>query len=203
MTKSDSSASAHAWKVLRERLILDRPPWLRVYEQDVQLPDGRIVTDYLRAEAPSYVAVFGVRPDGLVVAIEEYKHGPGRVVLKVPAGMMDPGEDALAAARRELLEETGYEAETFRLLAVTHDDGNRGMSVGHHFLATGLRQVAEPDAGDLAEVKPVLMTTASLRDALFDGRVGATGAAASIMFGLCALSQIHRDDAGRQVTPDA
>ena len=154
------------------------------------LPDGRIVSGYLRAEAPAYVAIFGVRPDGLVVAIEEYKHGPGRVVLKVPAGIMEPGEDALEAARRELLEETGYEAVSFRLLAVTHDDGNRGMSVGHHFLATGLRQVAEPDAGDLAEVKPVLMTPSALREALFDGPVGTTGAAASIMFGLCALSQI-------------
>jgi len=190
MTKPDNATSPHAWKILRRKLILDRPPWLRVHEMDVELPDGRIIEDYLLAEAPPYVAVFGVRPDGLVVAIEEYKFGPNRVVLKVPAGVLDPGEDALEAARRELLEETGYEASNFRLLAVTHDDGNRGMSVGHHFLATGLRQVAEPDAGDLAEVKPVLMTPAELRRALYDGRVGTTGAAASIMFGLCALPQI-------------
>jgi len=190
MTKPDNATSPHAWKILRRKLILDRPPWLRVHEMDVELPDGRIIEDYLLAEAPPYVAVFGVRPDGLVVAIEEYKFGPNRVVLKVPAGVLDPGEDALEAARRELLEETGYEARDFRLLAVTHDDGNRGMSVGHHFLATGLRQVAEPDAGDLAEVKPVLMTPAELRRALYDGRVGTTGAAASIMFGLCALPQI-------------
>ena len=180
-----STASSPVWKVLREELILDRPPWLRVYEQDVLLPDGRVITDYLRAEAPSYVAIFGLRPDGLVVAVEEYKHGLGRVTLKLPAGIIDAGEDALTAARRELLEETGYEAEDFRLLAVTHDDGNRGMSLGHHFLATGLHQVAEPDAGDLAEVKPVLMTPDELRRALLSGRVGATGAAASIMFGLC------------------
>jgi len=184
----DPNPDPHAWKVLREKLILDRPPWLRVYEQDVQLPDGRIISDYLRAEAPAYVAIFGVRPDGLIVAIEEYKHGPGRVVLKVPAGIMEPGEDAQEAAQRELLEETGYEAETWQLLAVTHDDGNRGMSVGHHFLATGLRQVDEPDAGDLAEVRPLLMTPAELRRALYDGRVGTTNSAASIMFGLCALS---------------
>jgi ADP-ribose pyrophosphatase len=190
MTKPDNAPSPHAWKILRRKLILDRPPWLRVHEMDVELPDGRIIEDYLLAEAPPYVAVFGVRPDGLIVAIEEYKFGPNRVVLKVPAGVLDPGEDALEAARRELLEETGYEARDFRLLAVTHDDGNRGMSVGHHFLATGLRQVAEPDAGDLAEVKPVLMTPAELRRALYDGRVGTTGAAASIMFGLCALPQI-------------
>ena len=179
----------HAWKVLREKLILDRPPWLQVYELDVQLPDDRIITDYLRAEAPAYVAVFGLRPDGLIVAIEEYKFGPGRVVLKMPAGVIDPGEDALTAARRELLEETGYEATDFRLLAVTHDDGNRGMSVGHHFLATDLRRAAAPDAGDLAQVKPVLMTPVELRRAVYDGRVGTTGAAASIMFGLCALDK--------------
>jgi len=110
----------------------------------------------------------------------------------IPAGIVAAKfHNGLATMVRDvclrLREETGYEAESFRLLAVTHDDGNRGMSVGHHFLATGLRQTTEPDAGDLAEVKPVLMTPAELRRALYDGRVGATGAAASIMFGLCAL----------------
>lgn len=188
MNHSDS----HAWKILSEKLILDRPPWLRVYDQTVQLPDGRVIPGYLRAEAPAYVAIFGLRPDGLVVAVEEYKHGPSRVVLKLPAGILDPGEEALAAAQRELLEETGYQAETWQLLAITHDDGNRGMSVGHHYFATGLRQVAHPDAGDLAEVRPVLLTIDELRRALYDGRVGTTGAAASIMFGLC-----HLADSGR------
>ncbi|RUA16527.1 MAG: NUDIX hydrolase [Clostridia bacterium] len=188
MTSSHIS-DPHAWKVLRKKLILDRPPWLRVYEEDVQLPDGRIIHDYLWADAPAYVAIFGLRPDGLVVAIQEYKFAPNRVVLKVPAGILEQGEEPLAAAKRELLEETGYEATAFRLLAVTHDDGNRGMSIGHHYLATGLRQVAEPDANDLADVTPVLMTPEELRQGLYDGRVGTTGAAASIMFGLCALPE--------------
>ena len=61
----------------------------------------------------------------------------GRAALKVPAGIMELGEDALTAAQHELMEETGYEAEDFRLLAITHDDDNRGMSVGHHFLPQG------------------------------------------------------------------
>ena len=78
------------------------------------------------------------------MAIEEYKHGPGRVVLHLPAGYLEPGEEPLAAAQRELREETGYEAGVWTSLGALYEDGNRGMSIGHHFLAQNARQVARP-----------------------------------------------------------
>lgn len=177
------------WHILHERLLLERPPWLRVTEQRVALPDGRIIDGYVKCEAPPYCSTLGVRPDGLIVAVEEYKHGPGRVVLKLPAGFLEPGEAPLAAARRELLEETGYSAEDWRFLGAFHDDGNRGMSLGHHFLATGLRQIAEPAAGDLAPVRPLLLTPGQLRQAVREGRVGESGTAAAILLGLDALER--------------
>lgn len=179
--------STEGWKVLHQRVLVERPPWLRLIEQRVQLDDGRVIDGYLLIEAPAYVAIFGVREDGLIVAVEEYRHGLGRTTLKLPAGYLEPDEPPLLAAQRELLEETGYAAAAWRFLGAFHNDGNRGMSRGHYFLATGLRQVAAPRAGDLAAVRPLLLTAAELRQALRDGRVGESSAAAAMFLGLDAL----------------
>ncbi|HEY53428.1 MAG TPA: NUDIX hydrolase [Caldilineae bacterium] len=174
----------HRWQVLEERLLLDKRPWLRVKEQTVRLADGRVIDDYLVAEAPSYAIIFPVLPDGRILAVEEYKHGIGRIVLQLPAGLLDPGEDALTGAKRELLEETGYQAGTWQALGSFYDDSNRGMSLGHYFFATNLKQVAEPDAGDLDEVRPIVLTPTALRAAIHAGRVTTASVVASMMLGL-------------------
>ena len=174
----------HRWQVLKERLMLDKRPWLRVVEQTVRLPDGEVIDDYLLAEAPGYAIIFPVLPDGRIIAVEEYKHGIGRVVWQLPAGILEPGEDPLLGAKRELMEETGYEAGEWQAMGSFFDDSNRGMSLGHYFFATDLRQVAEPYAGDLDEVRPIVLTPAELRAAIHHGRVGSAGVVAAMMLGL-------------------
>ena len=174
----------HRWQVLEERLLLDKRPWLRVVEQTVRLPDGEVIDDYLLADAPSYAIIFPVLPDGRILAVEEYKHGIGRIVLQLPAGLLDPGEDALTGAKRELLEETGYEAGKWQAMGSFYDDSNRGMSLGHYFFATDLKQIAEPNAGDLDEVRPIVLTPTELRASIRAGRVTTAGVVASMMLGL-------------------
>ncbi len=174
----------YRWQILKERLLLDKRPWLRVVEQTVRLPDGEVIDDYLLAEAPSYAIIFPVLPDGRIIAVEEYKHGIGRVIWQLPAGILEPDEDPLLGAKRELLEETGYEAGQWQPMGSYYDDSNRGMSLGYYFFATDLVQVAKPDAGDLDEVRPIVLTPAEMRAAIDNGRVAAAGVVASMMLGL-------------------
>lgn len=181
------------WKILKERLLLDKRPWLRVVEQTVRLPDGEVIDDYLLAEAPSYAIIFPVLPDGRIIAVEEYKHGIGRVIWQLPAGILEPGEVPLLGAKRELLEETGYEAGRWQEMGSYYDDSNRGMSLGHYFFATDLKRVTEPDAGDLDEVRPIVLTPTELRAAIHNGRVAAAGVVASMMLGLEKMEQGERD----------
>ncbi len=184
-------AQNQRWQVLNEHLLLDKRPWLRVIEQTVRLPDGQVIDDYLLAEAPDYAAVFPVLPDGRILAVEEYKHGIGRVIWQLPAGILEPGEDPLLGAKRELLEETGYEAGEWQPMGSFYDDSNRGMSLGHYFFATELIKVTEPNADDLDEVRPIVLTPAELRAAIHDGRVAAAGVVASMMLGLEKQSTIN------------
>ncbi|NOX61572.1 MAG: NUDIX hydrolase [Chloroflexi bacterium] len=179
----------HVWQVLSDRVLLAREPWLVVREETVRLPDGRVVEGFLKIDAPAYVAVFGVREDGRVVAVQEYKHGPGRVALQPPAGFLEPNENPLVAAQRELLEETGYAAREWRLMGRFHTDGNRGMSLGHYFFATGLHQVAEPNANDLGQVTPVLLTPDELHERVMQGAVLTAGAAACFLLGLSVFAR--------------
>ena len=90
-------------------------PWIQLSVEQVRLPDGRVVDDYYRIKLPDYAMVFAQTTDGKIIMERLYKHGIGRVSLGLPAGLVHAGEDPLAGAQRELLEETGYEASEYIL----------------------------------------------------------------------------------------
>ncbi|RPH35194.1 NUDIX hydrolase, partial [bacterium] len=79
-------------------------------------------------------------------------------VLAPVGGYLEPKEDPLSAARRELLEETGYEASDWTPLGTYAVDGNHGVSTAHFFLARNARKVREPESDDLEEQELVELT---------------------------------------------
>jgi ADP-ribose pyrophosphatase len=174
------------WRVLARRELLRRPPWLTLWAEDVRLPDGRIVKDFLTAEMPDYAAVVALTLDGRVVVERNYKHGARRVCLNLPAGYLNDGEDALAAMQRELREETGYVAADWTFLGAFVNDGNRGGGRGWFYLARNARQVAAPNAGDLEDLTIELLPFADLARAALNGDVAILSIAAAI--GLAAIA---------------
>jgi ADP-ribose pyrophosphatase len=83
---------------------------------------------------------------------------------------MEPGEDPLSAAQRELLEETGYEAVDWIPLGSYRVDANRGAGMAYFFLAQGARRVAEAAPDDLEEQELLFLSRAEIETALADGR---------------------------------
>ena len=114
-----------SWQVLTSRVALDHPPWLSVWEQDVKLPNGHVIHDYLVTVARDYAMVFALCEDGKVPLVHQYKHGVGKVLHDLPAGYLDSEEPPLDAARRELREETGLTAPEWQALGspVQSSDG--------------------------------------------------------------------------------
>jgi ADP-ribose pyrophosphatase len=85
----------------------------------VRLPDGNEATrEYVKH--PGAVIVIPVLDDGRLVFERQFRYPVGRVLTELPAGKIDPGEPAENAARRELLEETGFTAKTWRRLGSMH-----------------------------------------------------------------------------------
>ena len=157
------------WKILRTRVLLKREPWLRVLADDVELPDGRVVEDYLRLEELDFVAIVAIRAAGDVAILRCYKHGLGTIDEQLPAGYIEGGENPLKTAKRELLEETGCVADDWLALGRFVISGNRGINTAHVFLANDCRQIASPEPGDLEEQELLWIAQDALRRRLAAG----------------------------------
>lgn len=135
----------------------------------VKLPDGR---DALRdvVRHPGAVAIVALTDDGRICLVRQYRAALGRVTVEVPAGKLSPGEDPLECARRELLEETGLEAEHMAFLTTIATGVGFCDELIHMYMATGLSFVAsDPDADEFINVD--LVPLAELIDAVLDGRI--------------------------------
>ncbi len=142
---------------------------LRVRRDRIRLPDGKPATREFVVH-PGAALMVPVLADGRLVMERQFRYPLDRVILEFPAGKIDAGETPLATARRELVEEVGYTAATWREIGTIHPQvgySNEAIAV---FEATGLQHVGSRlDEGEFLDV--VLMTEAQLLAAVDAGEV--------------------------------
>ena len=155
-----------SWKTLSKKTILDKGKYLRVEDHTIELPDGRIIEEWPWIVTPDFVNVLAVTPQGKYLIFRQTKYSVDGLSLATIGGYIEAEEDPLAAAKRELLEETGYTAENWTSLGSFPIDGNRGAGVAHYFLATDAWKVTKIDADDLEEQELLLLGKDELREAL-------------------------------------
>lgn len=158
-----------SWKTLSRRVLLDHSRFLNVEEHTVELSDGQIIHDWPWLITPDYINVVAVTRDDLFLCFRQTKYGIEGTSLAPVGGYLEPGEDPLIAAQRELLEETGYRAEEWIELGHYRIDGNRGVGMANFFLARQAHRVTEPNADDLEEQEMLLLTRDHVQAALDAG----------------------------------
>lgn len=143
--------------------------FLRVYKDRVRAPDGHLAPrEYLRH--PGAVMVVPLLDSGEVVLERQFRYPLRRAFVEFPAGKIDPGEDILACAKRELLEETGYVAAEWVHLGGFHNAIGYCDEKIEVFLARGLRhEGAATDDGEVLEVFAAPLQ--QLLDRIRDGSV--------------------------------
>ncbi|WP_132520623.1 NUDIX hydrolase [Rhizobium sp. BK376] len=162
------------WSVTASRITYqDR--WIKVRSDDCLTADGTLVAPFHVLEYPDWINVVPVMPDGRVLLVREYRHGRGEIVLGVVAGGVEESDrrsddPAMEAAKRELLEETGYEADRFVKILVTHPNSATHNNIHTTYLALGLNKVAEQS---LDESEDVQVLFRPLDDVLRDLQSGA------------------------------
>lgn len=144
--------------------VVYRTPWFELLAKSMDPGDE----PYYSLRLADYASVLAITDDQRVLCIRQYRPAVERETLEFPSGLIDPGESPEESARRELLEETGYEAGAVEVLApMLPDTGRLGNQIWA-CVATGLRRVAgcEPEEG----LEVVQLTVPELFQAVDDGQ---------------------------------
>jgi len=177
------------WRTIDRRLLADRSPYAMVYDEDIELPDGGVVKNFMRVELPPFVITLAITADQHVAMVRQYRQAIGGYTMELPAGHIDGDEDALVAAKRELLEETGLEGTDWRFLGKFVMDANRECGWAFVYLTQGAYTVTAPDPGDLGEMSLHFLSLDEVRRRWMEGEF--VSAPTSLCLGL-ALSVLDR-----------
>lgn len=135
----------------------------------VRMPNGKTALRDVVSH-PGAVAIVALTDDGRICLVRQYRASLGRVTVEIPAGKLDPGEDPLDCAHRELLEETGMKAQKMAFLATIATSVGFANELIHIYMATGLSFAhSDPDADEFINVD--LVDVNEFVDAVLDGKI--------------------------------
>ena len=134
----------------------------------MQLPDGRINPEHYVLEYPAWVNVIAVTKDGLMVMVRQYRHGFDEVLVELCAGVVEDGEAPVDAAKRELLEETGYAGGEWREVMTIGQNPSICDNLTHCFVAEGVEKVSAQHLDASEDIEVLLMSKAEVLDMLIN-----------------------------------
>ena len=137
--------------------------FLQVEHHSVQLPTGQVIEEWPWVITPDYVNVVAVTTAGEFLCFRQTKYAVDGLSLATVGGYLEAGEEPLAAAQRELLEETGYQAPEWSCLGHFVVDGNRGCGTAHLFLARNATWMQPIHADDLEEQELLRLSRQEVR----------------------------------------
>lgn len=159
------------WKVLKSEHILRLGQWLSVRQEEVQLPSGAVVPTWFVLEFPNWINVIAITKDGEMVMEDQYRHALGETHYELVAGVIDPGETPLEAAKRELSEETGYEGGEWELYMTLSPNPTNHNNLSYTFLARGVEKAREQHQERTEDIRVHVMKQEEVRELLERGEI--------------------------------
>jgi len=157
------------WKTIESHRVYETPIF-DLFRHHRQHPSrGR--HDFYVLSAPNWINIIPLTPSQEVVMVRQYRHGIENLTLEVPGGMVDPGEEPSAAARREMIEESGYDSAEIIEIGKVHPNPAIQGNYCFSFLARDVRMLGKPPQNGAEETEVVTVPLARIRKMIARGEI--------------------------------
>lgn len=155
------------WKVISSKYLANDPPWYTTRVETVELPNGEVLENYYILEYPNWVSVIAITEDNQIVMVEQYRHAIGEIGIELPAGVIDDeDQDPLFAAKRELLEETGFGGGEWAYFMKTSANPGTHTNFNFIYIARNVKLLQDQQLDRTEDLKVHLFTMEELREML-------------------------------------
>jgi len=170
MTTEPHSA-IRPWRVISSELVFDNR-WARVRRDSCDLGNGVTIPDYFYWQGGDFVQVFALTTSGEVLLTRQYKHGVKEIVIELPAGLIDlTDESPLAAAKRELSEETGYSGGRWTPLGILNVSSAKATTRAFSFLALEVMLVSQQQLDSTEQIECLRVSQDSFMKMIVSGTI--------------------------------
>ncbi len=122
-------------------------------------------------ESRDWVNIIPLTTDHQVVMVRQYRHGSREVTLEIPGGLLDPGDSPEGAAARELLEETGYQAEEYIKIGVVSPNPAIFSNRCYTFIARNIKKICDPMPDQTEDIEVVLVPLSDIPEMIRKGEI--------------------------------
>lgn len=181
--------SNQKWEILSSEYLVNAP-WAVLRKDSCIMPGGYVVPEYYVLEYPNWVNIVALTTENEIILVKQYRHGAGETILEIPGGVIDEGEEALAAAKREMLEETGYEFESFEKLCELYPNPATSNNITTTYLAKGGRRVQEQQLDAQEEIEVLLSSPSEVKALLLQNKFGQALHSTALFYTLIQLGEL-------------
>lgn len=188
MNSSGFGRSDGHWERLSSEMLLETP-YFRLRSDSLRLPDGAVKDTYYVIERNDAAFILALDEEGMVPLVRQYRPPLGIMELCLPAGLIEAGEDPEEAARRELLEETGYANGEWEKVASLSSSPGLKSNWAHVFLARDVEKVAPLDPDEFERLEVIRVSVKELGRLARGGEIVSASGVAGVLLALERLTQ--------------
>lgn len=159
------------WKVLNSRYLIKRP-WLTARCDCVELPNGVQMPEYYVLEYPDWINIIALTREGKFLLVRQYRHGIRQTNYELCAGVIEKKDkNPMEAAKRELLEETGYGNGEWSLFMTICANASTMNNTTYCFLAVGVEKLSEQHLDESEDLTVHLLSMEQVRDMMLNDEI--------------------------------
>lgn len=178
------------WRQISHEYIFEES-WFNLRRDRLLKGNGQEMFPYYVLEYTQWATIFPVTADGRIVLLNQYRYGLGQWSIEIPGGIMDPHEtDPLQAAKRELLEETGFVPANIQQIAAVAPNPATANNLMYIFLATGCTLQQQQNLDDNEELSVFFATIGEVKQLLRENKIIQSLHVTAMMYALEALGEI-------------